>query len=134
MILLYAIAPFIFAVLDITWVGYLAHSFYMANIPFLSGEIRYGYALLFYVFYSWGVVYFSVAPLLNQNSHLRVFAHGFVFGLVAYGVYDVSNLATVADFPLKIALVDVFWGGVVSGLTALFLFSIHTLLDNKKTA
>ncbi len=75
-------------------------------------------AILFYLLYALGLVLFAVIPGLQRERWGRATAGGVFLGLIAYGTYDLSNWATLQGWPASLALVDMLWGMVISGLAA----------------
>ena len=76
-------------------------------------------AAVFYLLYVVGIVFFAVQPAVEHRSWLAALGAGALLGLVAYGTYDFTNLATLRNWPLALSLVDVAWGAVVTSLAAL---------------
>jgi uncharacterized membrane protein len=75
-------------------------------------------ALAFYLLYSVGVVILVILPAYETQSVVKALLYGLLFGLVAYGTYDLTNLAVMKGFTTKIALIDLVWGGVITGFTS----------------
>jgi uncharacterized membrane protein len=111
----------IFIAIDFIWLGFLAKDFYRKQFAVFGQQVTLNLpaAVFAYVFLVLGIIIF-VLPKNNQFS-LSSFFWGGLFGLVAYGIYDLSNMATIAKWPLKLTLVDMSWGFVVCGLMALIL-------------
>jgi uncharacterized membrane protein len=105
--------------IDMLWLGFVAKSFYQQGIGHLMApEPRLGAAALFYLLYPVGLVIFAVAPGLAGEGVARVALFGALFGFFAYATYDLSNLATLKDWPVGLALLDIAWGTAVSGAAA----------------
>jgi len=117
------IATITFLVLDGLWLDVIAKSLYQNNLKsFLTisnGQLSFNWlsAIIVYIFLITAILAFPVAKA-NNNCKLAIF-WGFVFGLAVYGTYGFTNHALVKNWPLKISLIDTFWGGVLCGLTAL---------------
>jgi len=106
-------------VLDAIWLGLVASGFYAHNIGHLmAASPNLVAALLFYVAYPAGLIFFAVAPNRGQKGWPTAAAYGAAFGFFAYGTYDLSNLATLRDWPLTVSIVDVTWGCLVSAVGA----------------
>ena len=75
-------------------------------------------AIAFYLLYAVGLGFFAVQPSLADGDWLRAALVGGFFGLVAYGTYDLTNLATLKNWPLPMVIVDLVWGAVLSGVSA----------------
>lgn len=109
--------------LDALWLGVVAKSFYRAGIGHLMADSpNLVAALLFYLLYPAGVLIFAVTSGLAGNSDVpwvRAALAGALFGFFAYATYDLSNLATLRDWPLRFAVVDIAWGTALTAVAAL---------------
>ena len=111
-------------VLDMIWLGFIAKTTYAQHIGILlrkSGEGMapiWWAAIVVYVCISLGILFFVLPSA--QGSYLMALAGGIVFGLVTYGIYDFTNYSILANWPLKITLIDFMWGMVLCGLSSLF--------------
>jgi len=120
MLVLYGITFAIFFFIDIVWLGVVAKGFYRRNLgAFLSPKVHWGAALLFYMLYIFGLLVFVVRPALLRSAPLEALLFGAFFGLVCYATYDLSNMATLKDWPLIVTVVDLVWGAVLAGLVSL---------------
>ena len=118
-LILAASAAVILLIADLFWLGIVAKNLYQAEIGgLLKKEFNVVAALAFYVLYVVGLTVFVLVPAYESGSVLRALALGAFFGLVAYGTYDLTNLATLEGFTLRIALIDMSWGAFVSGVTS----------------
>ncbi len=108
------------AVLDFLWLTTMTRLFYRPRLGALLNEQPvWPPALLFYVLYGVGLLAFVLRPALNDGSGLpAVFLWGCLFGLVAYGTYDLTNHATIRDWPLAVTVVDMAWGAFISGVSS----------------
>lgn len=105
--------------LDLLWLGVLARTMYQQDIGHLMAarpNLLAGVA--FYVLYVTGLVVFVVAPRELDRGWGPTVALGALFGLVAYGTYDLTNLATLREWPLRLSLVDMAWGALLSAAAA----------------
>lgn len=115
----YAGTAIVLVVLDMLWLGVLAHPMYQQGIGHLMAEKpKLGVAVLFYLLYALGIVIFAVSPQRNSASWTTTLAMGALFGFFAYATYDLTNLATLRDWPLRLTLIDIGWGTVVSAAAA----------------
>lgn len=113
-----ATIPVFFAI-DMLWLGVLARSFYQTNLRhLLSPEVNWPAALVFYLIYIAGILLFAVRPGLEVQSLARACLWGALFGFFIYATYDLTNLATLRDWPLNVVLVDIAWGTVLCTLVA----------------
>lgn len=115
----------VFLLLDLTWLGVVMKSFYQREIGDLARKTdgalapRWGPAILVYILIPAGIVLF-VKPLLQSNAtYLNGFRWGAIYGLVLYGVYDLTNRAVLRDWSLTMTVVDIVWGCVLCGTVAM---------------
>jgi uncharacterized membrane protein len=109
----------VFLALDFVWLGFIAKDFYRTQLgPLMLEKPLLGVAIVFYLLYTIGIVSFAVAPALATDSWMRAMAAGALLGLVAYSTYDLTNLATLRGWSMKLSLVDVAWGTVVTSIAA----------------
>jgi uncharacterized membrane protein len=109
----------VLAAMDAVWLGAVATTFYQQQIGHLMApEPRLGVAVVFYLLYLVGVVIFAVKPALEAGSGRKALSLGSAFGFFAYMTYDLTNLATLRDWPAVVALVDIAWGMLVSAASA----------------
>ena len=121
---LYAIAVVVFFIIDLTWLGIVARSFYQEQMGHLMrANVNWPAALVFYAIFVVGIVLLAVWPAVERQSLGHAIVLGALLGLVTYAAYDLTNLATLDGFPFKVVLVDMIWGTVlcatVSGITYL---------------
>jgi uncharacterized membrane protein len=113
---LYCIALPIFFGLDMVWLGIVAKNFYTKQIGFLmTPKVNWAAAVIFYLLFLIGLVVFVIAPAVEKDSWARALILGALFGLVTYATYDLTNLATVRDWPLALTVVDLIWGTILAG-------------------
>ena len=105
--------------LDMLWLGIIATPLYRQGIGHLMADSPdIGVALLFYLVYSMGVVIFAVSPRAGGSSWSATLTMGGLFGFFAYATYDLTNLATLRNWPLGLSLIDMAWGTGVSAVSA----------------
>lgn len=115
----YAGALGVLVVMDAVWLGFVATDFYRDRIGHLMAESpRLGVAAAFYLLYLVGVVIFAVRPALAAGSATRAVLLGGGFGFFAYMTYDLTNLSTLRDWPVSVAVVDMAWGTLLSAASA----------------
>ena len=115
----FAITLTAFVFIDLVWLMWLARATYVAEIgQFLRKAPNLPAAAVFYVLYAAGLVVFAVSPAVKENSPLLALWLGGALGLVAYGTYDLTNLAVGTGFTTRIALIDMIWGTALSGVVA----------------
>ena len=112
---LYAIALPVFIVIDMVWLTLVAKKFYRDQIGFLMKyDPNWTAAIVFYLLFIVGLVVFVIAPAIEKNSWLHALLFGALFGFIAYATYDLTNLATLKDWPLLVTIVDLTWGAVLA--------------------
>jgi len=115
----YAAVAVIFLLLDAVWLGFVAKDFYARQLGDLMREKPdFTIAGAFYLLYAGGIVLFAVQPGLQAQSWRLGLGYGAALGLLAYGTYDMTNLATIRGWPVTMAVVDIAWGVTVTALTA----------------
>lgn len=118
-----------FLVIDFIWLKYIALSFYREQIGHLMlDKPNLGIALLFYLFYVVGVVVLAVNPALEKGQWMTAALYGGLLGFVAYGTYDITNLATLKTWPPIVAVVDMIWGTVLTASVATIAYFATTAL------
>lgn len=118
-----------FLIIDFIWLKYIALSFYRSNIGHLmTDKPNLAIAGLFYLFYVVGVVILAVYPALEKQSWVTAMLYGGLLGLVAYGTYDITNLATLKNWPPIVTIVDMIWGTVLTASVATISYFITVAL------
>ncbi|MCU0539998.1 MAG: DUF2177 family protein [Desulfobacterales bacterium] len=116
---LYAIMLAIFLALDLAWLGGVARGFYTRHLDrFFSDKVKWPAAFVFYAIFVAGLLVFAVDPALDRASLARAAVFGSLYGLCTYATYDLTNLATLKEWPLAIVVVDMVWGVSLSGTVA----------------
>ena len=115
----YGVVLITFLAVDAVWLGLIAPSFYRAQIGFLLRETPNWWAAgAFYLLYVAGITVFAVAPAVQAKKRGQALARGALLGLVCYGTYDLTNLATIQDWPVVVTVVDLVWGTALTGSVA----------------
>jgi len=115
----------VFLVVDLIWLSLVARGFYKKQLGFLmSSSPNWLAAILFYLLFIAGLLVFVVVPGLESGSIKITLLHAALFGLVTYATYDLTNLATVKNWPVLITIVDLGWGTALSVIVSLFSFLI----------
>lgn len=122
---LYAIALPIFLAIDMVWLGLISKGFYAKQIgSLMKSNINYVAGFLFYLLFIGTLVLFVIGPAIEQKSWMKAVMLGMLFGLVTYATYDLTNLATLKDWPVLVTVVDIIWGMTLTGLVSLITFFI----------
>ncbi len=125
--ILAAIAAPLLLAFDLLWLGLIMPGFYRANLGHLmSGSIGWTAAIAFYALYAVGLAYFVIQPAVGSLSLVRAIAVGAFFGFVAYATYDLTNQATLRDWPFVVTVVDMLWGALLSGVVSTLTYLLAT--------
>jgi len=126
---MYIIAFIIFLAIDAIWLGLVAPKFYKAQIGHLMAEKpNLVAALVFYLVFIVGVVYFVINPAIEAQSISKVIVSGLLFGFITYATYDLTNLATLKDWPLLVTGIDLAWGSFLSTTIGVLTYLIYNWL------
>ena len=121
---LYLVTIPIFFAIDIIWLGVVARGFYRRQLDFiLSPQVNWTAAVCFYLMYIAGIIFFAVRPALSSGSWRQAAALGALFGFFTYATYDLTNMATIKEWPLIIVVVDIIWGICLCTLVASISFA-----------
>lgn len=114
------------AVLDAAWLGLVAPAFYKKHIGFIMAEKPNWFAAVaFYLIFILGLTIFVVYPgWKNPDALLKVFLLGALFGFVTYATYDLTNQATLKNWPYVVTIVDLIWGTALTGVVSVVAVSL----------
>ena len=116
---LYGLTAIVFLAIDIVWLGVVASGFYQKHMGHLMrSDVILPAALLFYLLYVVAILVFAVLPGLESQSINRTLALGAFLGLVAYSTFDLTCLALFKNFPVKVVIIDLIWGTVLTATVA----------------
>ena len=123
---LYLIAAILFSLIDFVWLGFVAKRLYQKYIgELLAAKPNMIAAVAFYVLFLIGLVIFVIHPAATHHTALWATGYGALFGFFTYITYDLTNLATLKNWPLALSLLDIAWGSALSaavaGLTVLIV-------------
>jgi uncharacterized membrane protein len=126
---LYAIALPVFFAIDMVWLGLVAVDFYMDQIGgLMRTDINWVAAIIFYLIFIGGLVVFVIKPAVAKGSWKHTVVYGSLFGFITYATYDLTNLATLKDWPLLVTVVDLAWGAVLAASVSFVTFKIASVL------
>jgi uncharacterized membrane protein len=121
----FAITFVVFMAIDLIWLGFIAKNLYSKYLGYImTDKVNWGAALLFYVLFIIGLLFFVISPALVKNSWTFALGAGALYGLLTYATYDLTNLATLKDWPITITVIDMIWGTTLAALTSIISFSI----------
>lgn len=110
---------------DFVWIGVVMKDFYRGNLGHLMAQtVQWVPAVTFYILFVAGLVYFAALPGIASGSLGRTFVLGAAFGFFAYATYDLTNQATLKDWPVLVTVVDMAWGTLFSGVLAALAFTL----------
>ncbi len=119
LILSYLLTAVVFFAIDMTWLGFIAKDLYKKYLGgFLSDKVNWTAAIIFYLLFIIGIFYFAILPAIEKNSVAKAILSGALFGFFTYATYDLTNLATLKNWPLQIVFIDIIWGSVLTGLVS----------------
>ncbi len=122
-LLLYGITTVIFFAIDMVWLGVIARNLYKQKLGFiLSPEVNWAAAIVFYLIYIGGILFFAVLPATKEMNWQTALLNGAVLGGLCYATYDLTNMATIAKWPLDIVVIDIIWGMVLTGSVAILSY------------
>jgi uncharacterized membrane protein len=122
---LFLIALPVFFAIDMVWLGLVAKNFYRDQIGFLmTPNINWVAAIIFYLIFIAGLVVFVISPAMEKGSWMYAILFGALFGFITYATYDLTNLATLKDWPLMVTIVDLIWGAVLAASVSTITYFI----------
>ena len=127
-IITYLSVTTIFLFIDIIWLSQSFSYIYQPNIGELLREnIIIFPAILFYIIYPLGATILVALPSLEKVLLKTIFINGFVLGVIAYGTYNLTNMATLEGWSAKVVIIDMIWGGFLTAVSVL----LGTLISKK---
>ena len=122
---LFLIALPVFFAIDMVWLVLVAKKFYAGQIGFLmKPDINWYAAIIFYLLFIVGLITFVISPAIEKHSWTHALLYGAFFGLVTYATYDLTNLATMKDWPVLVTIVDLAWGMVLASSVSVATYLI----------
>jgi uncharacterized membrane protein len=115
----YALTFVVFFIVDMAWLGLIAKDLYKKYLgDFLSEQVNWTAAVVFYLLFIVGVFIFAIMPAVEKNSLASAITLGALFGFFTYATYDLTNLATLKNWPITIVFIDIIWGSVLTGIVS----------------
>jgi len=114
---------------DFLWLKFVMSSVFKSEL----GEIvlaspRMSAAIMFYILYAIGLVVLIISRS-GSTSWSEALLLGGLFGLVAYGTYDLTNLATLKVWTVKLAAIDMAWGSILTAASVAAGRAAYLLAD-----
>jgi uncharacterized membrane protein len=105
--------------IDLIWLSLMNSRFYKPHLAgLMSDKVNWLPAILFYFLFIMGMLVLVVLPAVDRGSWIRAMLTGGLLGMVAYATYDLSNLATLKNWPVILTIVDILWGTILSAVVA----------------
>ena len=115
------LAALIFLIIDVIWLSFAVKSFYRPNIGHLLLDKPVMWAsAMFYILYVFGLGIVIIEPSLNFEDTIKFLFKAFMFGLVTYGTYNLTNMATIKGWSASVVFVDMLWGGSLTAFSSYF--------------
>jgi uncharacterized membrane protein len=120
LIVTYLSTTAVMVLIDLLWLGLIAKPLYQQGIGHLMADKpNLVAAIAFYALFPIGLMIFAILPQAANTGWQNTAMLAAMFGFFAYATYDLTNLATLKNYPLKLALIDIFWGSLVSSISAI---------------
>ncbi len=121
----YLLTSLVFFAIDMLWLGFIAKGIYQKYLGnFLSDQVNWTAAIVFYLLFIIGIFIFSIYPAVNKDSVGSAILLGALFGFFTYATYDLTNLATLKGWPIEIVIIDIIWGSVLTASVSVAGFYI----------
>ncbi len=131
LVLTYIGTSIVFFAIDLVWLGVIAKNLYRKYLgSFLSDQVNWVAAIVFYLLFIIGIIIFSVYPATQKASIKHAAIMGALFGFFTYATYDLTNLATLKDWPLPIVFIDIAWGTILTATVSIAGFYILNFIQN----
>jgi uncharacterized membrane protein len=117
--LAYLVTLIAFLAIDAVWLTLMTERVYRPRLSrLLAEQFSLAPAVLFYLVYVGGILIFALSPAFRTGHWTTAALYGAAFGFCAYATYDLTNQATLRDWPLLITIVDLAWGTVLTATAA----------------
>jgi uncharacterized membrane protein len=128
-ILYYGITLVVFMVIDLVWLGFIAKDLYSKYLGYLMADtVNWLAAVVFYLIFIGGVCYFVLYPSLMDKNIVNLIIRAALFGFITYATYDLTNLATIKNWPINITIIDLIWGTTLSTSVSVISYYIINFL------
>lgn len=128
---LYSVSFIIMLLIDLVWLNVMTPILYKPNLEKIFLDQAFiPAAIVFYLVYILGITIFVTIPKYNL-SNFKILIYGAFFGLCCYATYDLTNQATIKNWPIFITIIDLIWGSFLTAITSLATIIIHKKYLNK---
>ena len=125
---MYIISFVVFLIIDAIWLLFISKNLYQAEIGHLMADkAKLIPALIFYLVFLVGLVYFVISPGIESKNITKLLLSAALFGFITYATYDLTNLATLKNWPVKITIIDLIWGTTLSTLVSYVTYIIYRI-------
>lgn len=126
----YLLTTVVFFAIDLVWLGVVAKNLYDRLLGnFLADKVNWTAAIVFYLLFIVGIFIFAILPAVEKGSIWRALILGGLFGFFTYATYDLTNLATLKDWPLRIVFIDITWGVILTSMVSAAGYTIMKWLS-----
>ena len=126
---MYLIALVTFVIVDGIWLGVISKNLYKKELGhLLSSNPNWIAAIIFYLLFLGGLIYFVINPGIEKESIKVLLISAALFGLMTYATYDLTNLATLKEWPVKITVIDLIWGTTLSTVVSTITYYVYFLI------
>ena len=126
----YLLTMVVFFAVDLLWLGVIAKNFYGRYLSdFLADQVNWTAAIVFYLLFIVGIFLFVILPAHEKQSFSHALIYGALFGFFTYATYDLTNLATLKNWPLNVVIVDILWGMVLTATVSVSGYFITQWLN-----
>ena len=121
-----------FAIIDSFWLRTMYTRLYQPEIgAVLMKGMRFGPAVAFYLLYILGMMIFAVSPAMASGKWQTALINGAMFGFFCYMTYDLTNFATLKVWSMKVTILDMIWGTILTGSAAAAGYWVTTAITGK---
>lgn len=126
---MYLIALVFFLIIDLVWLGVIAKNLYQKEIgALLLDNPNWIAAIIFYLLFLVGLVYFVINPAIVNEDFTKLLISAAFFGFITYATYDLTNLATLDGWSIKITIIDLIWGTFLSTAVSVLTYLTYFLI------
>ncbi|MDO6584468.1 DUF2177 family protein [Salipiger sp. 1_MG-2023] len=116
---LYGSTLVIFLAIDVVGISTIIKPIFERHVgEMMSDPLRLGPAAAFYLFYIVGLLWFVSVPALAESRPVQALIGGALLGLMCYGTYEFTNLATLKGWSWSQVISDSLWGAALTGVSA----------------
>ena len=115
--------------LDGLWLGVIAKEFNKKHLgSLMRDKILVLPAILFYLIYAAALLYFVINPGMENKNVAKLVMSGAFLGVVCYATFDLTGLSILNNWSVKLTVIDILWGALMTGLTAFLVYMVSSLL------